>query len=471
MGAAVSIESTIASALGQIGTVQDVERMLEGKSGYFFPSKYPAPDGPTGARCSFEFFNRISNTRVLNFTIRSDRFSGSIDMESLTRWADRKSSNSLFGVLRVHAVRAGDEWEFCYTVKHALSLRGLTQEFTIEVVMDMLEMWQEAVDEANRRIAYEQRRRVSKDEQSATNRSRAVALAERPVQRRQVKAAGESSSVIEEISQLVGLRHVKELINRLVAQQKIGHLRQSSGLVAVLPSPHLVFAGNPGTGKTTVARLVGRLYKDLGLLSKGHVVEVDRSNLVAAYVGQTALRTKEACQKALGGVLFIDEAYSLVGGGQDYGKEAIETLLTFMEANRGNIVVIAAGYPDRMHTFLDSNPGLRSRFDLTLQFDDYSTGEMMQIFQNLLNQNEYDITDAARTEVRHIVQEMTRGESFANARQVRTLFNDMVGEHAASLAGIANVTPQQLRLFTTMAIPARIRPSATIDINDMPPIN
>ena len=414
MGAAVSIESTIASALGQIGTVQDVERMLEGKSGYFFPSKYPAPDGPTGARCSFEFFNRISNTRVLNLTIRSDRFSGSIDIESLTRWAEQKSRNSLFGVLQVHAVRAGDEWEFCYTVRHTLSLRGLTQDFTIEVVMDMLEMWQEAVDEANSRIARAERLRVSQEEQSAINGPRAVALAERPVRRRQVKAVGESSSAIEEISQLVGLRHVKELINRLVAQQKIGHLRQSSGLVAVLPSPHLVFAGNPGTGKTTVARLVGRLYKDLGLLSKGHVVEVDRSNLVAAYVGQTALRTKEACQKALGGVLFIDEAYSLVGGGQDYGKEAIETLLTFMEANRGNIVVIAAGYPDRMHKFLDSNPGLRSRFDLPLQFDDYSTGEMMQIFQNLLNQNEYDITDAARTEVRHIVQEMTRGESFAN---------------------------------------------------------
>jgi ATP-dependent Clp protease ATP-binding subunit ClpA len=471
MGAEVSIESTIASALGQIGTVQDVERMLEGKSGYFFPSKYPDPDGPTGARCSFEFFNRLSNTRVLNFTIRSDRFSGSIDMESLASWADRKSRNSLFGVLRVHAVRAGDEWEFCYTVRHTLSLRGLTQEFTIEVVMDMLEMWQEAVEEANNRIAHAERRRVSQQKESVINGSTSIAVAERPVLKRQSRRAAESTTVIDELSSFVGLRHVKELINRLIAQQKIGSLRQSSGLVAVLPSPHLVFAGNPGTGKTTVARLIGRLYKDLGLLSKGHVVEVDRSNLVAAYVGQTALRTKEACEKALGGVLFIDEAYSLIGGGQDYGKEAIETLLTFMEANRGNIVVVAAGYPDRMQKFLDSNPGLRSRFDLTLQFDDYSVGEMMQIFQNLLNQNEYDITDAARTEVRHIVHEMARGESFANARQIRTLFNDMVGEHAASLAGIANATPQQLRLFTTMAIPARIRPSATIDINDMPPID
>lgn len=467
----MSIEATIASALGQIGTVQDIERLLEGKSGYFFPNKYPTPDGPTGARCSFEFFNRISNTRVLNFTIRSDGFSGFINVESLARWTETKSKNSLFGDLRVHAVRAGDEWEFCFTVRHTLSLRGLTQEFTIEVVMDMLEMWQDAVEEAHSRIDRAQRIRGLQQEESATNGSTAVAVVERPVQRRQVKAGGESSSVIEEISQLVGLRHVKELINRLIAQQKIGHLRESSGLVAVLPSPHLVFAGNPGTGKTTVARLIGRLYKDLGLLSKGHVVEVDRSNLVAAYIGQTALRTKEACEKALGGVLFIDEAYSLVAGGQDYGKEAIETLLTFMEANRGNIVVVAAGYPDRMQKFLDSNPGLRSRFDLTLQFDDYSVSEMMQIFQNLLDLNEYDITDAARIEVRHIVQELSRGNSFANARQIRSLFNDMVGEHAASLTGISNVTPQQLCLFTTMAIPARVRPSATIDINDMPPID
>lgn len=471
MGATMSIESTLVSALSQIGTIEDISRMLEGKSGVFSPTKYPNPDGPTGARCSFDFFNRFSNTRVLNFVIQSDRFSGCINLESLTGWAAAKTSTALFGTLRVHYAKAEDEWEFSFTVRHSIPLRGLTQEFAIEVVTDMLGMWQRAVEEGQQRIHRAERQRDLARDRSAINAIGTVALAERRALRQRAPRDGSTQIVLEELNQLVGLSHVKELVNRLIAQQTIGKLREAEGLTVVLPSPHLVFTGNPGTGKTTVARLIGRLYKELGLLSKGHVVEVDRSNLVAAYLGQTALRTKEACERALGGVLFIDEAYGLVVDGRDYGTEAIETLLTFMERNRGNIVVVAAGYPEKMQEFLDSNPGLRSRFDVTLQFDDYSVHEMMQIFQNLLNKNEYDITDAARIEVRHAVTTMIQGEKCANARQIRSLFNDIVGEHAATLRGIQRATPRQLRLLTTMAIPARLRSSGAINIQDMPPIN
>ena len=242
-----------------------------------------------------------------------------------------------------------------------------------------------------------------------------------------------TSEVLEALNNLVGLAPVKEVVHQLVARQRVEQLRAGKGMKVVLPSPHLVFTGNPGTGKTTVAHLVGELYSTLGILKKGHVVEVNRSGLVAAYVGQTALKTRAVCTQALGGVLFIDEAYSLLGDGNDFGAEAIEELLTFMEAHRGEFVVVAAGYPEQMETFLSSNPGLRSRFDTVVHFPDFNDEELLAIFEKLVAENEYTLRGAAVSAAKFLIKNMDRGTSFGNGREMRRLFHQVLDVHAMRL--------------------------------------
>ena len=242
-----------------------------------------------------------------------------------------------------------------------------------------------------------------------------------------------TSEVLEALNNLVGLAPVKEVVHQLVARQRVEQLRAGKGMKVVLPSPHLVFTGNPGTGKTTVAHLVGELYSTLGILKKGHVVEVNRSGLVAAYVGQTALKTRAVCTQALGGVLFIDEAYSLLGDGNDFGAEAIEELLTFMEAHRGEFVVVAAGYPAQMETFLSSNPGLRSRFDTVVHFPDFDDAELLAIFEKLVAENEYTLRGAAVSAAKFLIRNMERGTSFGNGREMRRLFHQVLDVHAIRL--------------------------------------
>ena len=242
-----------------------------------------------------------------------------------------------------------------------------------------------------------------------------------------------TSEVLEALNNLVGLAPVKEVVHQLVARQRVEQLRAGKGMKVVLPSPHLVFTGNPGTGKTTVAHLVGELYSTLGILKKGHVVEVNRSGLVAAYVGQTALKTRAVCTQALGGVLFIDEAYSLLGDGNDFGAEAIEELLTFMESHRGEFVVVAAGYPEQMETFLSSNPGLRSRFDTVVHFPDFNDNELLSIFEKLVAENEYTLRGAAVSAAKFLIRNMERGTSFGNGREMRRLFHQVLDVHAMRL--------------------------------------
>lgn len=237
---------------------------------------------------------------------------------------------------------------------------------------------------------------------------------------------------LSELHEMVGLQPVKRMVQQITDVQKVARVRRRNGLNAVAPSPHLVFTGNPGTGKTTVARHIGRIYKSLGLLSSGHVVEVDRSLLVGGYVGQTAIKTREALDSAKGGVLFIDEAYSLARDhANDYGHEAIETILAYMENNRGQIVVVVAGYPAEMKTFMSMNPGLASRFDYTLPFPDYSDDELTVIFERLAAEYDYELDDVARGALKLVVSSWDRGESFGNAREVRRLFNEVVAHHGA----------------------------------------
>lgn len=246
-----------------------------------------------------------------------------------------------------------------------------------------------------------------------------------------------------EIDELVGLTPVKAFVDRLAAEHIVARRRRAADLEVAPSSPHLVFTGNPGTGKTTVARLIGRLYAALGLLEKGHVVEAERSTLVGSYLGQTAARTTDVCESALGGVLFVDEAYSLDVEGRDYGREAIETILTFMENNRGRVVVIMAGYPEEMEHLLDSNPGLRSRFDATVHFPDHSTEDLLEVIGNLFDEFDYSLSAAAQTKLREYVASLPRGRGFGNAREMHKLFRQLVGTHATWLCAAGDDEPTE----------------------------
>ena len=249
---------------------------------------------------------------------------------------------------------------------------------------------------------------------------------------------------IRELNSMVGLKSMKTEIGRIINLAKVDSMRRRRGIKTADMSFHMVFRGNPGTGKTTVARLLGRIFKGLGLISKGHLVEVDRSDLCADYVGQTATKTKKVIQSALGGVLFIDEAYSLnartSSGTQDYGKEAVSTLLKEMEDHRDDLIVIVAGYTDLMDDFISMNPGLDSRFRFKIEFEDYSSEEMAMIFWTFCNRNGFDITKDAYARIQGLFVSISPGEgrSFSNARLARNLFENAVMNQAQRLSGIDN---------------------------------
>lgn len=256
------------------------------------------------------------------------------------------------------------------------------------------------------------------------------------------------NALLAELNQLIGLEKVKKDVVALIHLQEMQRVRKKRGLKQIPVSKHLVFYGNPGTGKTTVARLLAKIYHAIGILSAGTLVEVDRSGLVGGYVGQTALKTKEVIDRAVGGVLFVDEAYSLSysDSGNDYGQEAIDTLLKGMEDNRENLVVIVAGYPDLMQKFIDSNPGLRSRFNKYIHFEDYNPAELVEIFKGLCKKSGYAIDADALERVSELLEARynSKTSNFANGREVRNIFEKIVLNQANRLFGETNVSNEEL---------------------------
>jgi len=259
-------------------------------------------------------------------------------------------------------------------------------------------------------------------------------------------------SLLASINELVGLHAVKEELSDLMYVVQHQQKRKAQGLAVPALSLHLVFMGNPGTGKTTVARYVARIYKALGILSKGHLVETDRSGLVAGYVGQTAIKTQEVINRAMGGVLFIDEAYTLSeGGSNDFGQEAIDTLLKAMEDNRDDLIVIAAGYDQQMERFVHSNPGLESRFHQFIHFEDYSAAEMCQIFKLLCKKNQYELSEDGLTALDQFFSGISISE-IGNGRGARNLFERAITQQAKRIAQTAPTAEQELSTITAADI-------------------
>lgn len=294
------------------------------------------------------------------------------------------------------------------------------------------------------------------DEKETAWLANMVKFTESPNKDRETAHAAKDAPALQQLDKLIGLESVKEEVNKLTNFIKVQNLRKQKGMNAITLSYHCVFTGNPGTGKTTVARIVAQIYRELGILKKGQLVETDRSGLVAEYVGQTAVKTNKIIDSALDGVLFIDEAYSLVqGGGNDYGKEAIATLLKRMEDDRDRLIFILAGYDNEMKLFIDSNPGLQSRFNRYIHFSDYNAEELMAIFKLNLKKFDYELTNDAEQKISHLFSYAVshKDQNFGNGRYARNVLEKTLENQATRLATVSEITEQMLRTIEEHDIP------------------
>jgi len=318
-----------------------------------------------------------------------------------------------------------------------------------------------------RRVCLELRTLVDRETERQAGLPTGAVAAELPEGPKAEEAKPEErlEDIKAELMSLVGLEAVKRDFVSLANLLRIRQRRTQAGLVNDPISLHLVFTGNPGTGKTTVARLLARAYRALGVLQKGHLVEVDRSGLVGAYVGHTALKTRDVVKQALDGVLFIDEAYALAGEGNDFGPEAINTLLKLMEDYRERLIVIVAGYTRPMEAFLASNPGLKSRFNKFIHFDDYASDRLLEIMRNMLARAKFTLSADAEERARQVVGRLRRSadEHFGNGREIRNLVEHIQQQQANRLAEFDDATREQLIMIEQADIvnaEKEIRPGA-----------
>ena len=291
---------------------------------------------------------------------------------------------------------------------------------------------------------------ASTDGKGIVNSKRPDSSETLPTEEKNVSQEESLEELLDQLNKLIGLAGVKQEVTTLTNMLRINKIREERGFKSPSVSKHLVFLGNPGTGKTTVARLLSKIYKQLGVLETGQLVEVDRGDLVAGYVGQTALKTKEKIDEAMGGILFIDEAYTLAKSGTDFGQESIDTILKAMEDNRENFVVIVAGYPEPMEDFLNSNPGLKSRFNKSIVFEDYTQGELMDIFNLFCDSYGLHLSEDGKQFLTEYLDHLcaNKPENFANGREMRNLFEKELAKQANRLARLVEVSDSALMEIT-----------------------